>query len=136
MGLKPCLWAQGTRALRSLMPIQERDDGDSGRLKVTPSQRLPSLCLKGIFSSPSTRFRFPALKIFGNDFVCLLASFLNHRLPPKVRVQHVLLTTKSSTYHTVLRDTGSAVCQSSLRDSGNSYVSFLLPLLEAFCLYV
>lgn len=105
-GLKPCLWAQETRALRSLMPTQEGDEGDNGRLKVTPSQRLPYPLFEVDLLSPSTCFQFPGLNIFGNDFVCLLASLLNHCLSPKVRVQHVLLTTKSSTHHTALETWG------------------------------
>lgn len=101
--------------------------------KSPPHRGSLTLCLKWIFSPPSTCFQFPALNIFGNEFVCLFASLLNHCLPPKVRVQHVLITTKSSTHHSSERHGVSHVSEQSERSW--EQLCFLLPLLDAFCLY-
>lgn len=58
--LKPCLWVQETRALRSLMPTQKRDEGDNGGLKVAPSQRLPHPLFEVDLLSPQHPLSIPS----------------------------------------------------------------------------
>ena len=85
VGLKRCLWVQGTRALRlrSLMPIQERDEGDSERLKVTPSQRLPYPLFEVDLLFPQHSLSIPSTEHLWKWF-CMFTCFLFKSLsPPK-----------------------------------------------------